>query len=93
MQLHQAEHRDIMDRLHQRGLTNSVRFVKRKGWVFIEMNGSSFAFHRKKVTRLENGRFTDALEYYTNYPQKPVKVAGWQEVLARFDAWLQSSGS
>lgn len=88
MQLHLAEHRDLMKCLHKAGVAAGVRLVKRKGWVFINIQGKSFAFHRKKVTRLENGTFTDSHEYYVNYPQAPVKVEGWQQVVERLEEWL-----
>ena len=88
MQLHLAEHRDLMNCLEKAGVAADARLVKRKGWVFITVHDKSFAFHRKKVTRLELGRFTDGFEYYVNYPQAPVKVEGWQQVIERLEEWL-----
>lgn len=88
MQLHLKEHEDIFGCLRRRGLESGVQLVKRKGWVFIQLQGKSFAFHRKKVTWLESGRFVDGHEYYVNYPQKPVKVDGWEEVIEKLTAWL-----
>lgn len=89
MQLHQTEYSDIKELLRRWQMTEAASFVKRKGWVFIELKGHSFAFHRKKVTKLENGRFIDSSEYYTNFPQKPAKVDGWPEVIQQMEEWMQ----
>ena len=88
MQLHLAEHRDLMNCLHKAGVASGVRLVKRKGWVFIDIGARSFAFHRKKVTRLANGKFADSNEYYVNHPKVPVKVAGWTQVIEKLEEWL-----
>lgn len=91
MQLQTYEHQDILNSLTRAGVASELQLVKRKGWVFIRVKDKSFAFHRKKVTTLENGRFFDSYVYFVNYPQAPVKVEGWEKVIDKLEEWLNQN--
>ncbi|MDQ3102179.1 MAG: hypothetical protein M3R08_12385 [Bacteroidota bacterium] len=61
------EHKMICDMLEHHGIDpTTVLFVKRRGWLHIQLGDHvrSFAFHRKKRTVLdEKGRWQEVVEY------------------------------
>ncbi|WP_339791757.1 hypothetical protein [uncultured Imperialibacter sp.] len=89
MRLLPTEHKDIMNLLKAAGLEDEILLTKKTGWVHLKHKGEVFSFHRKKVTKLENGQFSDTVEYYVGSPRNPEKLADWPHVAARLEAWLE----
>jgi phage pi2 protein 07 len=89
MRLHSNEHQDIMELLERAGLADTL-LTKKSGWVHIKLGTKTFSFHRKKVTRLVDGKFTDSFEYYIGTPKKPQLVNGWNEVVVALQASIEN---
>lgn len=89
MRLLPSEHTDIMNLLKEAGLENDILLTKKTGWVHLKYKSETFSFHRKKVTKLENGRFVDNVEYYVGSPRMAEKVENWQEITHRLKVWLE----
>ncbi|MFT6866196.1 MAG: 23S rRNA A2030 N6-methylase RlmJ [Cyclobacteriaceae bacterium] len=85
------EHKDIMGLLIKLNLTNKAKFVKRKGWVYIEIDQQSFAYHRKKESLLIDGQFEDRIEFFMVCNGKRKSLNTWEEVLINFKDWLKLS--
>lgn len=78
-----------MTLLKEAGLETDILLTKKTGWVHLKYKSETFSFHRKKVTKLENGRFVDSVEYYTGSPRQAEKVETWQDITLRLKTWLE----
>ena len=65
---------------------SDFRFVKRKGWFFVEFESElpSFSFHRKKESILLEGGFKDLLVYRCRIGKETFEVGNWEEALKKF---------
>ena len=88
MRLLAHEHQQILELLLVYNQEGNHQLVKRKGWVFVEINGQSYSFHRKKMTTLVDGQFTDQLVYYVKDGGEVEKVESFEEVLESMKQWL-----
>lgn len=88
------EHEVIIDALRKHGVDPStVLFVKRKGWLHIELREHvrSFAFHRKKRTVLDDqGRWQEVIEYMVHrhgHAKEGLDLAG---MIDELHVWLNA---
>ncbi len=90
MRLLDSEQRDMMAMLTKAGVARDISLTKKNGWIHINYFSQSFAFHRKKVTRLEGGRFSDSMEYFTGSSRNPTKRDSWNGVLEELQIWVEN---
>jgi hypothetical protein len=92
VRLHLTERDDLLTCLGNADIpTSDFQFRKKSGWLHIDITsrGTSFAFHRKKVTELIDGRFVHSVKFRVRCDGKIQSVDGWTGVITRFEEWLQ----
>lgn len=86
------EHADVTEALSAHGIdVGTVLFVKRRGRLHVQIPGhaGTFAFFRKKVTKLDtNGKWEDRTDYYLGNVKADGIGISWEEVLGSFRTWL-----
>lgn len=90
MRLLDSEQRDIMALLTKAGVASDISLTKKNGWIHINYFSQSFSFHRKKVTRLVEGRFSDSLEYFFGSVRSPLKAENWNAILRELGLWVEN---
>lgn len=90
MKLLPEEINEILVLIDQYNFRDKYSLVKRKGWVFIEINGDGFAFHRKKKTTLKEGEFIDSTHYFVRVNKNEYAVDDFNQVLPYLSQWLNS---
>lgn len=85
-----SEHAAFVEALRDAGFDpTTVLFVKRHGWLHVELPNRSdaFAFFRERSTRLNTeGRWEDQVAYHIGKDKD--HVLEWAEVLHAFQKWL-----
>ena len=92
MHLYKFEHRDIVKTLNKAGIPEQELYLHKKGgWVKIEIDriDSLFEFHRKKVSRLIDGKFTDHYDYRVRLEKTIRSMENWAAVVQSFDEWIK----
>lgn len=88
------EHAAVTGTLSAQGIdVRAVLFVKRRGRLHVQVPGrtDTFAFFRKKVTKLDaNGKWEDRTDYYLGNAKAEGEGISWDEVLRAFRSWLGS---
>lgn len=90
MRLLDSEQRDMMAMLTKAGVARDISLTKKNGWIHINYFSQSFSFHRKKVSRLEGGRFSDSLEYFTGSSRNPTRADNWNHVMNQLRLWVEN---
>jgi hypothetical protein len=92
MRFHVHEHKAISDALRDHGIDpDTVLFVKRRGWVHIQLKEHvrSFAFHRKKRTVLdERGNWQEHVEYMVHVHGQVKDGSDLAGMLMELRKWL-----
>ena len=89
MKLLTRESNEITEVLENRyGLKNAYTLVKKKGWVHIEMKGHKFAFHRKDISTILDGKLVVQNQYYVKILDKQKPVEGLNQVLVEISKWI-----
>ncbi len=87
------EHAAITDALREHRIDPAtVLFVKRRGWLHIELKEHvrSFAFHRKKRTILhEQGRWQEKVEYMINAHGQTKEGLALGDMITELQLWLK----
>jgi len=85
------EYDSIKEIINKAGLEYSkFSFVKKRGMLNInfEDRADSFCFFRKKETILNDQmKFEDKITYFVG-PKKEHKLSNWDDVLGKFQNWL-----
>lgn len=84
-----SENIEITQTLNKYYERDSYVLIKRKGWVHIEIGPNTFAFHRKKTSILNQGKFEDKIQYYVRMKKNVRPVNGFSEVIFELNLWLQ----
>ena len=83
----------MIEAIEQQGLDPSaVLFVKRKGWLHVQLSDHvrSFAFHRKKRTVIdEEGRWQETVEYMIHSHGRAKEGLDLQMMIWEFKEWLK----
>ncbi len=91
MHLNQTEYKAILSAIQQMGFDkNQILFRKKGGWIKIQLEGITelFQFHRKKITKIVEGRFKDHYQYRIKINGVVRPVDSWHNILSEFDTWL-----
>jgi hypothetical protein len=83
------EHADITAALIAQGMDHTtVLFVKRRGWLHVQVPGrvDSFSFFRERRTSLTDGRWTDTTDHFIQGNKRTTLT--WEEVRVAFATWL-----
>ena len=90
MRLLQGEQAEISKLLEKYNLSDQYQLIKKRGWVHIQIDDKTFAFHRKKSVQLIQGKFEEKIQYYvqSDKPAKPVN--GFSEVIEQLSEWLNT---
>ena len=92
MRLFQSEHRSLLSAANAIGYPEvEVRLWKKSGWIHIQISSRDpiFAFHRKKISRIIDGKFMDHHQYIIKVNGKMLPMKDWEEVLREFKNWLR----
>lgn len=81
MKLLPQEQKSLFELLERLDIRNEFSLIKRKGWLHIESSQKSFAFHRKKESKLIDGNFEDSNRYFVREIDTVKEVNNWEEVL------------
>jgi hypothetical protein len=74
--------------LEKYNLSDQYQLVKKRGWVHIQIDDKTFAFHRKKYSQLIQGQFEDQYQYFVRIDMQAKSVNGFSEVLNELAIWL-----
>ena len=91
MHLSKSEYKAILSSIQQMGFDkNQILFRKKSGWIKIQLEGITelFQFHRKKITKIVEGRFKDHYNYRIKINGVVKSVDSWNNILSEFDIWL-----
>ena len=89
MKLLARESNKIKEVLEEKyGLKDSYTLVKKKGWVYIDVKGHKFAFHRKDISTILDGKLVVQNQYYIKLPDKQKPVEGLNQVLVEISKWI-----
>ena len=83
MRLLAEEQIHISKLLDKYNLSDQYQLFKKRGCVYIEISGHSFAFHRKKSVQLIEGHFEDLNQYFVRIDKSAKHVDGFNGVLTR----------
>lgn len=90
MRLLAEEQKEIMKLMDRYDLDGQYELVKRKGWVYVNIKGCSFAFHRKKTTEIVNGKFENKLQYFVRVDNSMQPFEHLSQVIEKLDQWVQA---
>ena len=88
MRLLAEEQIHISKLLDKYNLSDQYQLFKKRGWVYIEISGLSFAFHRKKSVQLIQGHFEDLFQYFVRIDKSAKHVDGFSGILNEFNMCL-----
>ena len=88
MRFLQKEFSDISNLIDRYDLKDQYVLVKRKGWVFVEIHGKSFGFHRKETSNLINGKFEHENKYFIRIDKNEQPAKRFTQVLEQLEEWL-----
>ncbi len=88
MRLFQNEHDDVTRILKAHNLGKEILLTKKKGWIHIKISNDVFSYHRKKETRLIQGKFEDDYRYFVEMNREKRELANWEEVCLELEAWI-----
>ena len=63
--------------------------IKKRGWVIIEIESTSFSFHRITTQKLINGIFKREDQYFVKTGKSKKPVESFRIVLERLEHWLK----
>ena len=92
MRLFQSEYRSLLSAASTAGYPEvEVRLWKKSGWVHLQISNRDpiFAFHRKKISRITDGKFMDHYQYIIKVDGKMLPMEDWDQVLLEFKNWLR----
>ncbi len=91
MHLNKFEYNGILAAIRREGYQqDQIHFRKKGGWIKIQLEGITelFQFHRKKITKIVEGRFKDHYQYRIKINGVVRPVDSWHNILSEFDTWL-----
>ena len=89
MRLKSSEAVEIANLMEKYQQGENYILVKKKGWVFVDLNSKLFGFHRKTSEKLIHGKFLNEDKYYVNSDGTKREVVDFSVVLAKLEQWIQ----
>lgn len=88
MRLLKKEYSKIAEVLEKHGKSNQYLLVKKKGWVLIKIEESTFDFHRKTTSELIDGNFEQRSRYFIRINGPAISVEDFESVLEALSKWI-----